>query len=257
MHLKFKGFIVLATALFVVSPVFSQKNFKPFGSMSLGVKASTMGYGIEVATPLHNLLILRLGASMTNGIKIGEQDFVFYDNDGEFMESFGYVPNMIVKPGINFTHGSLLLDFHPAGIFHLTLGAFAGKSQLRVDGHLVDRNGQPSVLQDGVTTWPSLKAGDQRIDLTDGQASVDLLLGNNFKPYLGLGLGRAVSKNSRLSFKFELGLLYQGRYTLRQNGIIFDLAATEEPDLEEVHDFLVKYGVFWPMLNFQLSYRIF
>ena len=258
MHSKFKFVFVLAIVLFAVSPAFSQQKFKPFGNMSIGVKASTMGYGLEAATPLNNLFMLRLGINTMNGISFPEDNMVIIDKNGQFYESFDHVPELRIKPGIHFSHGNLLLDFHPAGIFHLTAGAFVGKSHLKVDGRLVDSNNQNSVLLPGKTTWPVIEVGDQSIDLTDGRAGLDLQMGNTLKPYLGIGFGRAVPKKSRISFKFELGVVFQKGYTLRQNGVVFDLTTISDiQELNDVHNNLIKYGALWPMLNFQLSYRIF
>ena len=253
---KNRFIFVLAAALFAVSPAFSQKDFKPFGHLGLGVKVSTAGYGLEVATPFNKLLILRLGVNMFNDIKIGEWNVLLPDNKGDFVESFGYVPELRIKPGVNFANGNLLLDFHPAGIFHLTAGVFVGKSMFKVDGRLVDRHNQNSVLLPG-KTWPVVEVNDeQEINFTNGRTYVDLQLGNTLKPYFGLGLGRAVPK-SRLSFKFEIGALYQKGYSLRQNEMVFDLEASGEPEVKNIHDNVMKYGAFWPMINFQLSCRIF
>ena len=263
MHLKFRQVLILAMVFFTVSPVFPQKNFKTFGNMSLGFKISTLGYGFEAATPLSNSFILRLGVNLTNGLPIGkmigEHNIILPDGDGKFLDSFGYLPELMLKGDVNLTHGNLLLDFHPAGLFHFTVGAFAGKSIFKVEGHLVDseNDNQLSVLLPG-KKWPFIEAGNQKIVFPDGCVSMDLQLGNNtFKPYFGLGFGRAVPKNSRLSFMLEVGVLYQKHYTLRQRGIVFDLTAIDEPEVIKVHNTLVKYGAFWPMLNLQLSYRIF
>ena len=263
MRLKFC--LVLATTLFVVASVFSQNNFKSFGSMSLGVKASTFGYGFEAATPLNKLLMLRLGVNLTNGADkligklVGDLNFPLPE-DEDFIESFGYMPDLGIKPGINFTHGNLLLDFHPAGIFHITVGAFVGGSKLKVDGRLVDSNNQPSKLLPG-KTWPVLEIGaqKQKIDMMNGQARLDVLLGNAVKPYLGLGLGRAVPKK-RVSFKFELGAIYQNGYKIKNNGTVLDLKNAPETEVQNIQNNVNKFSKFvmiWPMLNFQVCCRIF
>ena len=258
MHSKFRFVFVLAAVLFAVSPAFSQKKFTPLGNMSVGMKISTLGYGLEAATPLNNMLMLRLGINLTNGISFREYNFVFFDKNDQFFESFDYVPELRIKPGIDFSHGNLLLDFHPAGIFHLTAGAFVGKSHLKVEGRLVDSENHNSILLPGKIEWPVIEiAEDQRIDLTDGQARLDLQMGNTFKPYLGIGIGRAVPKNRRIAFKFELGVVFQRGYTLRQNEAVFDLTVSDVVDLTDIHNKLIKYGALWPMINFQLSYRIF
>ena len=261
MHSKFKWIFVFTAFLFVVSPAFSQKDFTPFGNLGLGVKVSTFGYGVEAATPLNKMFILRAGVNWGSPIGdllstiFGDLNISLFDTDGKFLDSFGYMPELKIKPVFDFMHGNLLLDFHPAGIFHLTAGVFVGSSNIKIDGRLVDSNDNNSQLLPG-KDWPVYDIGDQKIDLKGGQANIDLLLGNTLKPYLGLGLGRAVPKN-RLSFKFELGVVFQKGYSLRQNNVVFDLAATNEQNLQGIHESIMQYGKLWPMMNFQLSYRIF
>jgi hypothetical protein len=197
---------------------------------------------------------------MTNGLSsiIGEHNVAIPDKNGEFNDSFGYVPMLRIKPDLNFTHGNLLLDLHLGGSFHITGGAFLGKSQLLIDGRLVNskNNNENSILLPG-KTWPVIEVGDQEIELTDGQANnIDILLGNTLKPYLGLGFGRAVPKK-RLSLKFELGVVFQKGYSLRQDGIVFDLGTSDEQEVKDIHNIVMKYAKVWPMVNLQLSYRIF
>ena len=259
MYKKFSFILILAAALFAVSPAFSQKKFESFGNLSVGAKLSTLGYGFEVATPLNNLLMLRLGVNLLNLPNVGEFDIKkIPDSNGEFKESLGYIPDYRFKPNADFKHGNLLLDFHILKGFHLTAGAFVGKSILKMDGRLVNpANNQNSVLLPNKTTWPSIDAGDHKIDFTNGRANMDLQMGNTLKPYFGFGFGRAVPKKSRLSFKFEVGALYQKGYTLRQNEVVFDFKDSSDPELKRIHNDAIKYLAFWPMMNFQLSYRIF
>ena len=254
---KFKWILVLATGLFAVSTAFSQNDTKPFSSASLGVKVSTLGIGLEAATPLHNLLTLRFGVTSTGGISFRERNFSPPEGD-DFIESFGYMPDWRFKPRISFTHANLLLDYHPAGVFHFTAGVFMGGSKLKLDGYLVDpdHDNQLSKPLEG-KSWPVLTVGDQQVKFPGGQADLELQLGKNaLKPYLGLGFGYAVPK-SKVSFKFELGVLYQKGYTLRQNGKVFDLKPAEEQEFKDMHNTITKYAMVWPMVSLQLFYRIF
>jgi len=248
--------IFLLIGLSSVFSAFSQKDFKAFDNLGIGIKASpTLGYGLEAATGLNNRFILRLGVHTTKGIPLGQYNFSLGFDEEYITERFGYEPDFRAKPILNFLHGNLLLDYHPAGIFHFTVGAFAGITKFSADGYLVDSNNNKAVLLPG-QSWPSLEMGDQTLDMPNGRATVDFRLGNAIKPYFGLGVGRAVAKNKRVAFKFELGVLYQGNsYSLKQNGRVLDLSASNEEDLRDIHDIL--YVRFWPQINFQLSYRIF
>jgi len=238
----------------------SQKDFNPLDNLGIGIKLSpTLGYGVEAATGLNNHLILRLGVNLTKGISFGEYNVGLGFDEDYIMPRFGYEPDYRAKPLLNFVHGNLLLDIHPGGIFHFTVGAFAGATKFGVDGYLVDSNNNKAVLLPG-QSWPSIEIGDQTIDMPNGRAVADFRLGNAIKPYFGLGVGRAVAKNKRVAFKFELGLLYQGNsYSLKQNGNLIDLSASKEEELLDLHEMLSEswYVRFWPQISFQLSYRIF
>ena len=258
MRLKFNLVLVLAAILCAATPAFSQNDFKPFSHMSLGVKASTLGYGFEVATPLNKMMALRMGVNLTGGITFGEYNTPFNNlTDEDFTDRFGYEPDFRAKPEINLTHGNLLVDFQPIGFFHLTAGFFVGTSKFKLTGSLVDHYNNPAILRPGYE-WPHIEVGDERIDLTGGHTNAELQLGNTFKPYVGLGFGRAVAKKHRVTFMFEVGALYQGgNYTFKQDGRVLDLSVSTQDELQDVHDALTKYTKFWPMINFQLAYRIF
>ena len=175
------------------------------------------------------------------------------------MERFGYYPEYRAKPLLKFTHVNLLLDYHPGGIFHITAGAFVGASKFGVDGYLVDSNNEKAKLLPG-QSWPTLDIGNEIVDMQNGRATADFRIGNAVMPYFGLGVGRAVAKNKKVAFKFELGAMYQGNsYTLKQNGKLLDLSKSSEENLRDIHDLLTDtwYVRFWPQMNFQLSYRIF
>jgi hypothetical protein len=246
--------------LSTVFTTFSQKDFKAFENLGIGIKASpTLGYGLEAATGLNNNIILRLGVNMTKGINFGKYNVGLGFDEDYIIECFGYEPEFRAKPLLNFMHGNLLLDIHPGGVFCFTIGAFAGITKFGVDGYLVDSHNRKAELLPG-QSWPSLDIGDQTINMPDGRASADFRLGNSIKPYAGIGVGRAVAKNKRLAFKFEMGVLYQGNsYSLKQNGRLIDLSASKEEELLDLHELLTEswYVRFWPQISFQLSYRLF
>lgn len=233
----------------------SASSSKIFSHLSVGLRASTMGGGIEVATPLSNYFTLRGGLNFM-GYKTSTFDLGLDDPNGDFEEAFGYTPDYNMKGELNFTNGHLLVDFYPTkGIFHLTAGAFIGANRLKANGLLVDQYGNPAELLPG-KKWPTVDFDGHQLVLDGPNLDATLQLGQVIKPYFGLGLGRAVAKNNRVSFKFELGLIYQGNYSLKQNGKKLDVSATASESFEDFDTYtnLLKW---WPMLNFQLSYRIF
>ena len=262
-----KCILVLAMCLTTAVTAFSQNDFKAFDNLGVGLKVSPfLGYGLEAATGINNKLILRLGLNLTNGIHFNEFNMDLGFDEDYILDYFGYVPVFRAKPILKFAHCNLLLDYHPGGIFHITGGVFIGASRVRVNGYLADaRNknviSKATLLEEMGGEWPSLDIGEQTITIPEGKTSLDFSLGNAIKPYLGIGVGRAVAKNKKLAFKFELGAMYQGNsFSIKQNGKLLDLSKSTEGGLRDLHDDIVeysKYTRFFPQMNFQLSYRIF
>lgn len=223
--------------------------------LSVGLRASTMGVGLQAATPINDYFKLRAGIDFI-GFKTSTFDISLDDPDGVFDEAFGYTPDYKMKGELNFTNGNVLVDFHPTkGIFHLTAGVFIGANKLKASGFLADNNGNPAQLKEGVTEWPYLDFDGHRLTLDDANLDATLQLGKTIKPYFGLGVGRAIA-NKRVAFKFELGMIYQGDYSLKQNGKKLDVVNNASESFEDIDDY-TKWLKWWPMLNFQLSYKIF
>jgi len=224
--------------------------------LSVGLRASTLGVGIQAATPINKYFKLRAGIDYI-GFKTSTFDIGLDDPNGEFDRAFGYTPDYSMKGEMNFTNGNILVDYHPTGgIFHLTGGVFVGANKLKARGFLADYNGNPATLKEGETRWPTVDFDGHQLILDNANLNADLQLGGIIKPYFGFGLGRAVSKNNRLTFKFELGVIYQGKYSLKQNGKKVDVIDNAAENFEDIDTYtnLLKW---WPMMNFQLSYRIF
>ena len=207
--MKIKSFLVLAVWLSSVWVAFGQGNGKFLDNLGVSLKASpTLGYGLDVSTKFHKMLILRAGLQTTAGIALQYVNYEFEDSD-ELLNAFGYMPWYRAKMNLGITHGNILLDFHPGGVFHITTGIFIGSFQIKYPGYYGDFDGNKSVLLPG-RNWPSINIdGTQKMEFNNGKADVALQKGNLIKPYFGLGVGHAVPKK-KVSFKFELGALYQG-----------------------------------------------
>jgi len=226
-----------------------------FNHLNLSLRLNTLGFGLEAATPLNEQFVLRGGFDLFP-ISFGNHTYSLRKEFSQLEYAFGYIPQYRGKAKVNFFNGHVLADFYPikTGIFHITAGVFIGSNKATLDGFLSDPNDNPAKLLPGYE-WPVFEYGNHRIDLTGGNLDFDLKLGNVIKPYVGVGLGRAFSKN-KFGFKVELGVMYQGDYTLKQNGSEFrfgDIILSDGKDAEDYE----KWLKWWPMLNFQLTYRIF
>lgn len=144
--------------------------------IGIGVKAGTLGAGVEASVSLVPSLNLRLG---TNGYTYDFSDTldeIRYDAELELDTQ------------------SLILDWHPlGGSFRLSAGLF--------------RNGNEASLSGGATTGATI--GDTFYSPTDiGQISGAVSF-DSTASYLGIGWGNAVGRNKRFGFSVDLGILFQ------------------------------------------------
>ena len=253
-----KAIIYSVLGMWLSTAAFAQESVKLLDNLGVSLKASpTLGYGLEVSSKFHKKLILRTGLHTTAGFGAAYSNCELEESD-ELLNSFGYIPYYRAKRQYAFTHGNILMDFHPGGILHITADIFIGTTKFKYKGFYGDFDGKMSELLPG-KDWPSVDIdGVQQMAFNNGRAEADFRRGNAVKPYLGLGLGRAVPRK-KMSFKFEVGVLYQGdSYKARQNGIPFDSSMSAIYEFADMHDMLNEpLFKFWPQINFQLSYRLF
>lgn len=230
-----------------------------FSHLGVAVGTSTLGLGIEAATPIHKNFTLRGGINFM-GYTSGSFTIDLDDDDrGSLKKAYGYVPEYEVKGKLSFVNGNVLVDWHPMrnGIFHFTTGFYIGSNKIKADGYLANpQTGERATLLAGQTP-PTIQFEDYELKVKeDASMNADLTLGKAIKPYFGLGLGKSITK-SRVGFKFELGALYQGKYSLKQNGEKLEINDNSQNSSMSDVDKYTKWLKWWPMLNFQLTYRIF
>jgi hypothetical protein len=169
--------LVLAVALLLLAALPS------FAAGELGgtVKVGTLGPGADLTIGLPGPFNLRLNGNYLPSTKIFSSQIsgIDYDFKAEF-ESLG-----------------ALLDFHPfGGGFRVSAGAMWNNNKLKV-------HGSPSSNQT-YTINNHTYTGSQ-IGNLDGDADF-----NSVAPYLGVGWGNAVGKDSRWHFCVDVGAIYQG-----------------------------------------------
>lgn len=223
--------------------------------LNIAAGVSTLGFTVEAATPISESLKLRAGFDFFN-LNTKQYDFDIDDAEGTLHEAFGTQPTYEAKGAINAFHGHALVDYYPfkGGILHLTAGAYIGNNKIKAKGVLTDGNGSAVELKPGYD-WPTIDFDGNQLDINNGRLDAELVLGQVIKPYFGIGLGRAVSKR-RIGVKFELGVLYQGDYTLKQNGKKVISTSDVTASIEDA-DKVTKWLKWYPMVNFQINYRIF
>lgn len=239
---------MLATCDFVSA----QKELGVFNSVSVGVGAGLAGVDVEAATPITPYLALRGGLTFMPDFSINTEVDVEVNDPQAGMYNDTY--SMDAKGSLKRTSGQLLLNVYPfprSSSFFVTAGAyFGGSSLVKIKGHsdeLKDliAQGQDAGIAIGDYTIPVDKNGD-----VAGGLKV-----SGFRPYVGLGFGRAVP-TKRLSVMFELGVQFHGTpevYT--DHGNVQDLL--NELDEDDTFTEIIDKLTIYPVMKLRLCGRIF
>lgn len=193
--------------------------------VAVGVKAGTLGAGVELTT---NLIPMLLNARIqANGFRYNttvNDTTVNYDAKLKL-----------------FSVGALA-DFYPfAGKFRVTAGAYYNGNKLSITGV---PNAASYVING--TTYTAAQAGTVT-------GTMDF---NKLAPYAGIGWGDAVSSGSPIGFNIDLGVLYQGKpkTTLSATGAAAGLSADIAAEKAKLDNNVTKYK-FYPVASVGVSYH--
>ena len=192
---------------------------------ALSVKASTIGFGIDVTKSISSKLNGRIGASLFSLNHSGEtvaENPVKYDLD------------------IKLQTFSALLDWFPfqSGFF---FSAGVVNNSMNVEGT-------------GTAVKDYVFDGEVYTPADIGKLTVETKPSLAFSPYLGLGFGNPVGADKKLGFILEVGVLYIGapEVTLKaaEDSMIFPTTDQEQ----EAEDFISNLK-WYPVVNLGLSYK--
>ena len=219
--------VCLLAAFLRPAPVAAQSpEGKCFDHFAVSLNVSSIGPGLELAAPLGSHFALRAGFTTL------PFSFTYdYEKKGLTVEADAKVKLM---------NGNILADWYPAPSFpfHLTAGLYMGNTGIDATG----RSNKPFEIA-GTVIQP------------DEQGYVAAQLKTNVaKPYFGIGFGRSIPR-SRFGFKVEAGAMYHGTPKIETDatGYVGNVAGEE---VNKITESLTKWK-FYPVLSFQLVYRIF
>lgn len=221
--------------------IFGKSPYGPFSHFAFGLTATTLGGGVQLATPLGNRLNLRVGGNFIQ--------FQYpFTKDG-----------VIYAPQIKLESGQGTIDWFPGnGEFHVSAGA------------LYFRNGFSGLAN--VQAGQIYKLGDTTYinsidDPVSGNAS--LSYDRKLAPMLLLGWGNLIPRTGRhVTFPIEFGIAYMGapQMKLQLSGTscttdgCFD-NATDPSTLNNIKqeqneiDTDLRYTKFYPVLSMGFGYR--
>ena len=232
-----------------------------FDHLSIGFGAGTDGLGFELAAPLGNHVDIRAGYGTAvgllgytvNEIRLPEHPANSNSND---------VP-VPLKISLGMNDARLLFNIYPSANkgFHFTVGAYMGAPSF-IRGKLINMPSDYNTM--------GIDVDGYLVKATNGVLTTELcapgLGGKSFavKPYVGIGFGRAVDRDHRVSFCFDLGAMYQGQPGLWAEGEgvtgRIEKVQLTSKHIDEVGEAIEEYGkyaAFWPTLSFRLYVRLF
>ncbi len=244
-----------------------------FNHLSIGLSTGLSGTGIDVTMPVHRLITVRAGYS---GFHFGDIKFKAI-NTAEDLAGYALVEDdavrraqmsdrieLAAKP--NFWNMFMLAEIHPFtnDSFHFTAGFYVGSKNFlhfrntnegALD-FLYDANTKVEEYNRAFNTRFSpvgLKFGDY-IFTADENGNIDVMMKTNvFKPYLGVGVGKHIAQNHRLSFALDLGLIFWGAPKFVLNNGKEIKSSGKEAGITQVFSWLDA----WPSLQVKLAYKIF
>lgn len=233
-----------------------------FNHVGLNVSASTEGIGVGVAAPITDYLELSAGVNFMPGVKIKGDVNVDYN--------LGALPAQVTIPNhdkvkitgnLKRTTMDVKLNIYPFGgnsTFFVAGGfSFGGEKLGKLTGH-------SDAIQSAITTFPTFKdvilnSISAELDKynvkfdENGDINGDIRV-KNFRPYVGLGVGRLVPKH-RVGFRFEAGCQFMGKIKVYQDNkeVMINELNDSDDDLSKIID---KWTVY-PVLKLTITGRIF
>ena len=261
-----------------------------FNHFGIGISVGTTALGINVSTVLTPYFGLRAGVNLWPILKLRSNlhlasriqnwepgDIAKYVQElNEVLSEDEQVPmempevmSMHIKPKL--TAGHLLIDYYPfphSSNFHLTTGFHLGTGTVidihnRHEGSLI-----PVTLWNNAMENPDAQEVVERNNLQpiglvlgdyfiapDENGNIDARIRvSGFRPYLGLGFGRAVPRK-RIGCQFDLGVQFWGSPKVMVNGEELKPDKVGE-EFDDVLSIVSRIKVF-PVLSFRLVGRIF
>lgn len=222
-----------------------------FNHLGASVGVGTTGITVDLATPITGFLQMRAGVDIMPGIT--------FKSDAEFTYTVPSLPDIQtgtvqLKGDMARTQGHVIFNVYPVPkcSFFVAAGAyFGGNKLLKINGHS-DELAQ--VASATGQTGGSVIIGDYEIPADkDGNVSGGLKV-KSFRPYLGLGWGRAVP-GKLINFQTELGVQFEGKPELyTDHGTI-----KYSDDLIDDNTFnkVRKYLKVYPQITFRMGFRAF
>ena len=203
-----------------------QTNAFASGGVGVGVKAGTLGFGVDVTYPVNPFLTVGLG--------INTYSYKFNDT----------ASGINYSSTLNLQTVGLMANIHPfSGSFHVTAGLMQNNNNLKMNADYA------STYSIGNTSYTYTETGSL-------DAKVDF---KKLAPYVGIGWGNSPGRG--IGFTFDMGVLLQGQPnvtlsstggTLSSDPTFQSNLKTEEANIQDTMKGFTKYYVISAGIDFRI-----
>jgi len=158
-------------------------------NIGVGVKAGTLGTGLELSLSLTERINARIGVTNVD----------FSTSERLDLNDAATGTSAIIDSTLDMNFGAtmLLLDWYVFnGTFHVTAGMVKNDSKVKLSGTIT-----------GATVTFDGQSYDVSQDFIDPGMSGTVTLGGDYEPYLGIGWGRKAGDEPGFALSLELGVL--------------------------------------------------
>ena len=272
--------------------VSAQDNMEAFRHLSIGAEAGLHGFGIELATPLGQHVVLKAGYNwllsgdlFKTNVILNTEDLLFAQE--EYTGKTGYTfqnyfdEETVISSGVHMglSNYKLMLNWYPfstssfyvAGGLYYTPSFRKDDSFFRISGQttakdwaaLQELNEKRKENPETGTAYQlalTIHGRQYAIKEKDGrgylQADYEI---NRLKYYIGMGVGRCVPDKT-VGLQFEVGAMIYRNSRLYCQGkeldSILDIADGLGTDSKEIVEYIDKYPVY-PQATLRLCFRAF
>ncbi len=215
-----------------------------FNHIGFGASVGLTGISIEAATPITRFVQMRAGVSIMPGIKFGVHDIdVNYTSPLNTQES----TTVDLDGNLKRVQGQVIFNVYPIPMksLYVAVGAYFGGSTI------VDIKGSSPALA-GMNE-AEVEIGDYTLPVdNEGNVNGGIKV-NGFRPYFGLGWGRAVP-GKLVNFEVELGVQIHGTPKLyTDSGEIGVSTDFGDDTFQKIMDKVKVY----PNLAFRVNFRAY
>lgn len=271
---KLIPFILLTAFLALPNSMKAQEQMGVFNHLAAGFSVGTTGLSFNVASPVTDYVAVTASVDWMPDFRRNDNiQYYLYQNLREYGlgEWESGTHDLTMKGGLGRVQGSVVLNVYPvpSSEVYVAVGAyFGGDKVLDMDGSsedLVKDINSIKTLYGQMVQYcqtvgkemPPVPAGYAEMMQSEGQVNANIKA-NAFRPYIGVGYGRAVPRAHRLAFNCEFGVQFSGKYKLASDNC--DDAVLEVLKVKDKYDDIIdNLNTFkvYPVLKIRLSGRIF